>query len=259
VYYLTALRVRGTLKWLAIVLGALYALLVAVSAGQGVFSMPVPPVHSGDCPLPALFAVASIIAAVCATILACSLCQANDGHLPVVWTLPASRTVYALTTFAMGAVGVLAAFAMTLLALFISIATFRILPAIGATSDTPLQLIRFLCFPFAMYGFATAITASIGKGGGAIAGWSWIAMVFSGVFAGLDLPQPWHAIFTAINLIDPMRYASYSTDASGGTVQVMTMPGVPVSLELGVDIAALVAIAIAGYIAGIWQWRRVEG
>lgn len=255
-HYLMALRVQSTLKWLIYVTGGLYVLIVGVAASQGVFAVPPPPVHSGDCPLPALFAAASLAASICATILACALCQANDGHLPVAWTLPISRTTAAMKTFATGALGVLAAFAITLFAIFVFIATFRALPAVTWTPDSGEQLVRFLLFPFAIYGLTTAISASLGRHGSALAGWSWLAYLISGVWANLNLPQPWHAIFLAINLFDPLRYASYST--ASGAVQVMTMPGTPVQVELGIDIAALAALALAGYVGGLLQWNRLE-
>lgn len=256
--YFMWLRVRNTLKWLAYVLGGLYLLIVAISATQGAFSIPAPPVHPGDCPLPALFAAASFAAAICATVLACALSQINDGHVAVAWTLPVSRTAAALTTFAVGALGVLGAFAMMLVAMFVTMATFRVLPAVGATPDSGLQLVRFLLFPFAIYGLSTAISASLARLGSALAGWSWLFYLVSGVWAGLNLPQPWHAIFVAINYVDPFRYASYSTGTPSGAVGVMSMPGVPASIELGVDVAALAALAICGYLAGVLQWNRVE-
>src|SRR5215472_8756361 len=97
-YYTMWLRVRGVLLWTAIVLGALYAFIIAVTASQGLLGAH-PHGDRDTAPLPALFAAASFIAAIAASCL-CALCDENDGHLPVVWTMPVSRARYAITTFA---------------------------------------------------------------------------------------------------------------------------------------------------------------
>jgi hypothetical protein len=253
-----ALRVARCLIWLSIVLAGLYAVIVLVALSQGFPGHPPHPGPDDGIPMPALFALAGFIAAIVASIFARALSEENEGHLPVVWTLPVSRSTSAIRTFAVGAVGILGAFAIALVALMTSIATFQMRSFVYVPEGSALQLVRYIAFPFAFYGLLTALSASFGKIGRALTGWGWVGAFLLGALSAGELPQPWTAIFRALDLINPMHYADYSTHSGSDTINVMGMPGEMTHLSIGTDIAALSVLALAGLAAGIWQWNRVE-
>lgn len=259
--YTQSLRGLNVLKWVAIVFAGLYVFIVVVAGANGAFAVhPAPRDVDGGIPLPALFAISAFVAAVVGSVLARSLSTENETHTPVVWTLPLSRVRYALTMIATDALTILAAFLITFALAIAFAATFRAVPLIEVTPDTTMQLLRFLIWPFAMYGLVLAITASTAKGGRALAGWTWVGCVIIGTLTALGLPRPWGTIFKALDTINPLAYASYTHGSGGDVVNVMGGPGQATfaNLPLTTDISALCAIFAVGLIAGILQWRRVE-
>jgi hypothetical protein len=259
VFYTMSLRVTRCLMWLAIALAALYVVMIVVMLIQGFPGFAPQPSADNDIPLPALFGVAGFIAAGCASRFARTLSEENESNLPVVWTLPVSRTTYALATFAIGAVGVLAAFAIVSLAEFAFITTLRVVPFVTAPPDSALQFVRFLALPFAYYGLLTALTASYGKVGRGLIGWAWVSsFLIVGAFAMAGSVQPWRTIFGALVIVDPMHYADYSSHHGADTISIMAVPGEGTPIAVGICIIALAVLAVAGFAAGVWQWRRVE-
>ena len=261
--YTQTLRGMNCLKWLTIVLAAIYALATIIGAANGVFGYVHEHHHvpSDQVPLPALFAISGFVAAFIASVCGRVLSTENESHLPVVWTLPVSRTRYALSAFGTDGIVALAAFATTLFFAILLTATFGVLRLFVATPDSLAQLVRFLAFPAAMYGIVVAVSASTARAGRGLFGWVWLAMIILGAFAGTNLfPQPWHGLFVALDSLSPLAYTSYHATVGGGIVMVS---GGPVSawfqaLSVWADVAALVVLSIMGLTAGIMQWRRVE-
>jgi hypothetical protein len=261
VYYTQVLRIACGLKWLAIVLAALYVLIVSIAAANGAFthSLHGSPDNS-DIPLPALFGIAGFAAAIFASRYARTLSEENEAHLPIVWTKPVSRIRYALTVVGVDVAGIVAAFAMTLLVALAFIATFGATRFIDAPADSAMQLLRFLMLPLGYYGVMTALTASFGKTGRGLIGWAWCVSLVSLVLASSDFPRPWSAIIAAVNVVNPLAYASYSHTSGHDTTNIASGPHGTAftSLALSLDASALLLLFAAGIAAGIAQWRRLE-
>jgi hypothetical protein len=259
VFYTMTLRVTRCLMWLSIVLAALYVVIFSIMFVQGLPGFAPQPGPDSAIPLPALFGFAGFVAAVCATRFARTLSEENENNLPVVWTLPVSRTMYAVGTFLVGAAGVFGAFAITMIAIAAFLATLRAVSFVTVPADSALQLVRYLVFPFAFYGLLTALTAAYGKVGRGLIGWAWVSsFLIVAAFAMGGSVQPWKTIFGALVIIDPIHYASYSSVSGTDTINVMTMPGAAETMTLGTDITALALLAVVGFAAGVWQWNRVE-
>jgi hypothetical protein len=261
VYYTQLLRITNGLKWLAIVLASILALIVSIGGANGAFSL-----HAhgspdeGGAPLPALFAIAGIAASIFASFFARTLSEENESHLPVAWTKPVSRVRYALTVMGVDALGIVTAFALTMLAIVSLFAIFGVTRFILVTPDSGVQLLRFLALPFAFYGLMTALTASFGKAGRGLIGSFWGASLALGLLGAADFPRPWKAILAAINLVNPMSYASYSYSSGHETTHIFAGSN-SVSIQaaaVSIEFAILLLLAVAGLTAGVLLWRRVE-
>lgn len=259
-YYTQMLRIASGLKWLAVILASIYALVAGIAAANGDLSRPHAPVEQGAITLPMLFAIAGLIASIFASRYARTLSEENEGHLPVVWTKPASRERYALTVVGIDILGIVAAFLLAFLTALAFIATFAAVSAIGVPSDSGMQLLRYLALPLGYYGVMTALTASFGKPGRGIIGFTWLASFLVMLFAALDFPQPWNLVFTVLNFVNPIAYAGYTHKSAHDATVIASGPHATVftSLALSVDLAALLALFVVGLALGIAQWRRVE-
>jgi hypothetical protein len=260
VYYTQFLRITSGLKWLAIVLAALLAIIVAIAAANGAFSM-----HShgspdkGGAPLPALFALAGVVASIFASRYARTLSEENEAHLPVAWTKPVSRVRFALTVVAVDAIGILAAFVLTMAAIFTLFAIFGVTRFVLVPPDSGVQLLRFLMLPFAIYGLMTALTASFGKAGRGLIGWCWAAFGTFALLGLADFPHPWKGVIATLNLVNPLTYAGYTYKTGHESMQIFTGPnGAVIQAAVGVEFMALLVLAVVGLTAGVLLWRRVE-
>ena len=252
--YIAVLRVLNVLKWLAIVLGA-FCLL------HGLILAMVPALVRSDAvsdtvPLPFFFSLAGFFSALVASRLALGLSEENESHLALALTKPVSRTRYALSLMAVDVVGILAAFVMLFVAEIIVTAQHQALAQIVVTPDSGTQLIRFLALPLAFYGVLTAVTARFGHGARAMVGWSWGAAIFLLLLSAVEL-DPWRSIVAALNIINPLFYATYSYQSANGTVNVVSS-GAAAMVAPALDCVALAALGCAGIAVAISQWHRVE-
>lgn len=261
--YAETLRVVNCLKWLAIALAALYVFVVAVSGANGILGH-IPSAKNSDfeIPIPALFALAAFVACILGSRFGRTLSEENEDHLPVIWTLPSSRVRTALTILGVDALGILATMVIYLIVSAAFIVTFGVTKFVVAPSDTPIQLVRYLAEPFAFYAVVMALTASTGRGGRGLVGWTWVGAIFLGVLAASPfIPNPWHAIFNVINFINPLAYGSYHMTSGSMTVNVngsssaLTYVG---ALTPAMDAIALIIIFAAGLALALVQWRRLE-
>jgi hypothetical protein len=261
VYYTQLLRITSGLKWLAIVLASLLAIIIAIAAANGAYQHGVhgSPDDNGI-PLPALFGIAGFVASFFASRYARTLSEENEAHLPVVWTKPVSRVGYALGVIGVDVLGILAAFALTLATALILIASFQAIRFIQVPADSVAQLLRYLALPLAYYGVMTALTASFGKAGRGLIGWAWCASLGIMLFNALGLPKPWSQVVAALNVVNPIAYASYSHTNGTDTVNIASGPHSTAftTLALGMDISALLILGVGGLAAGMLLWRRVE-
>lgn len=259
-YYKELLRVARGLSCLAIVLAALYTLIVVIAAANGAFSHPIRGSHDSNIPLPAFFGIAGFVAAIFGSIYARALSDENETHLPVVWTLPFSRLQYAAAIIAVDVAGILAAFALTVGACVAFVATFGAIRYLEIPPDTGIQLLHFILLPLGFYGMFVALTASAFRAGRGLIGWGWVGSFLLIILAASPLPAPWPMILAALNLINPLRYADYSHKSGHDSVNVGAPPDVThlVALTAGTECVALAILCAAGLIAGLWQWRRLE-
>jgi hypothetical protein len=250
-FYMEFLVVRKVLYWLAAILVAAMAIVSwAIASSSHAFGQ-----HPhGVVPLAAIMAGATFVAAIFAMIVGCALARQNDGHLPMVWTRPVSRDRFALSMTLVHLAGIATAWVMTLAAALGVFAMFGALDAITAGGDVPVNgaiLARMLLFPLAWYGLVLAITASTRGGAGFMAFGAWIV---GSVLVGLDSSHLFNgASAIVINVIDhvnPLYYFSGHFDDSGRNQSMVA--------NVDVAILGLAAIAVAGYVAALAQWRRLE-
>lgn len=198
-------------------------------------------------PIYAAFLVGSVAATVFAFVFG-GLADDNDGHLPVAWTLPASRTTLALARF-----GVEAGAIVVIFALFSAVAYF-VFSRIGAVhttivpADWPAQLGRFIIAPLSAYALAQATTASLGKQAGLVRGFSLAGMYVFAQLAVLPLAQPFAALVRVVNAAIPWTYLQLGFDDAGRATAVGTLEGY----------VGLILISIVGFSAAVMQWRRLE-
>ena len=256
-YYTERLRITRSLICLAIVLAAIYALGFAIMAANGVLhvthSLP-----SDAIPLPALFATSGFVAAIFGSRLGRALSEENESHLPVAWTKPVSRLRYALTIIGVDALGILAAFTMTLGSIIAAMVLIGVARFIDVTPDSGLQLARFLAFPLAFYGLIIGGTASLKKTGRGVVWGVWVGSFIVAALAAADFPRPWGSVVAAIDLINPFHYASYSHTSGGDTINIIGPATLLHPFAVSVDAAALATLCVAGLAAGLWQWQRLE-
>ncbi len=243
-YYVEYLRASRALLNGTIVTAIAFVLNLAIFFGGGFTVSDKPFVV----PLMIVWAVAGVAASIFATILGCGLSKENDGHLPVAWTKPASRSTHAAVKMIVDIAAITVFFAI------VSAAAFAYLSATGTTkfvsvpSDTWLQLLRFALAPLAFYGLVQCLTASVGRRSGTIVGLTWVAAFVLGTLGTAPLPQPYHSIFTFINYANPLVYITVQIDNSGSVV----------TAALGAATLGLVLIAAFGIAAATYQWQRLE-
>jgi hypothetical protein len=250
-YYMEFLFVRKVLYWLAGLLTASLAIVSWALASSGHSLTPHP--HAAV-PLAALMAGATFVAAIIAMIFGCAFARQNNGHLPLVWTRPVSRETFALTLTVVHLAGIAMAFVMTLAFIFAEFAIFGWLDMITATGAVPvdsLTITHMLLFPLAWYGLVLAITASMRSGAGFMPFGAWI---LGSLLVGLDASHLFGgASGVVINVLDhvnPLYYFSGHFDDGGRNESMVS--------NVGISIAGLAGIAVAGYVAALAQWRRLE-
>jgi len=247
--YVEWLRVRGTLKWTAIVLGILFVLACVARVAI--------PTHSHmegshEMAFGYFIVFGAVVALIVATMLGAPFARENDGHLEVALTKPIDRVGLALMTIGVDATGIVAALAIGTL-FGIGLHTIFFPPWITFHVDDAITIVFGIVAPLAWYAMLAAATSSLRRGYGAILGIAWPV---AAVVAGLSLVDPndnslaalIHGTFWTLSRIDPLVYMHFQA----------------VDMKMGTDqtwLARLTMLAIlaAGYgIAAVAQWRRVE-
>jgi len=259
-YYKEFLRVRKALAIYVAIVGVLALASIALSGnadfvvetgpGGTVHGQVATPGSHVQIPLTLLFTIAGIGAAIFATIVGVSLAAENDGHLPVVFTLPVSRLEYGARVFTIDVAAILLAFAFTLAAVLAVISTHGFARLIAVEADTWPQLLRYVLYPLAWFALAQALTASIRNKAGAYSGFAWPVAFILIALLEAPLSGAWHAVIRALNYVNPVFYGSYASGA-GANADLL-------NLTWQVAVAGLSGIFIAGVIAALGQWRRLE-
>jgi hypothetical protein len=213
---------------------------------------------------------ACVSTVILATILGLNLASENDGHLELAWTRPISREGYALTIFGVDLVAIYVAIVMTALAAIVAtdiaighqdvvfagswtngvhtesvgVGAQKITRVVNEQPiDVPKEALRFLAFstfPVCIYAWITALSASLKRNRGTIAGVFWPAILILGAVENVPI-QPIHALMHAINTVNPLViYTTKNADLQ-------------TSSELIGMLSILVLLSLT-----VVQWRRLE-
>jgi hypothetical protein len=247
--YVEWLRVRGTLKWTAIVLGILFVLACVARVSLSSHS------HmegNHEMNFGTFVVFGTVVALIVATMLGAPFARENDGHLEVALTKPVNRAGLALMMIGVDAAGIIAA--LTVGTLFgVLLHTIFFPPWITFHTIDAVVIVFGIIAPLSWYAMLAAATSSLRRGYGAILGIAWPV---AAIVAGLSLVDPnensmaalIHATFWTLSRIDPLVYMHFDTS------DMQMTPDSTWMLRL-----AMLAILTAAYgIAAVAQWRRVE-
>jgi hypothetical protein len=244
VYYVEYLRASRALRTAAIVTAICVALNLMIFFGGGV-TVPDKPFVI---PLIVVWVAAGVAASIFATILGCSLAKENDGHLPVAWTKPGSRTTHAAVKMIVDIAAIAALFAIVGIATYAYLSATGMVKFVAVQSDTWLQLLRFALAPLAFYGLVQFLTASVGRRAGTIIGLTWVTLFVLSALGSSPLPDPYHSILAFINHANPIVYIAVEINDAGSVI----------TASLGAAMLGLVLIAALGIAGAIYQWQRLE-
>jgi hypothetical protein len=197
-----------------------------------------------------LFGVAGFVAAFMATVLGSTLALEND-HLEVAWTRPRSRTNYATALMGVDVAAILLAQLIAFAFIMLHMALYhRTEPLVSGPNDA-LNAVRFALFPIAWYGLIVALSAGMRGRAGMVQGLIWPIAITLVVLAVVPLPEIWHRIFAAINLVNPLSYIEYHERAG----QIFAGTALP---NVALAVTALGVIVVASWFAATFQWRRLQ-
>jgi hypothetical protein len=188
------------------------------------------------------------VASIFATILGCSLAKENDGHLPVAWTKPVSRSAHATVKMIVDVAAIAALFAIVGIAAYAYLSATGMARFIAVQPDTWLQLLRFAMAPLAFYGLVQCLTASVGQRAGTVIGLTWVALFALSILGSSPFPDPYHSIFAFINHANPVAYIAVEINDAGSVI----------TANLGAATLDLALIAAFGIAGAIYQWQRLE-
>lgn len=202
----------------------------------------------GTIDVAALLAFAYFVALVVATALGASFSREND-HLEFAALKPVSRERFALGAIGADIAGIYVAEALTAVAALLGVVLYG-----GTHVDTSSMSAGFialiLVMPVAWYLFLNAATASLKRGAGMVIGFSWPVSAIVVALAQADLGRGplgtlVHDTFWIVSRIVPLTYAS------------LTMSSHAAGIGGGNALAALILALVYGALTLV-QWRRVE-
>ena len=214
--------------------------------------------NGGNVPVGILFAIASVIALVTATMLGGVLAKENDGHLDLAWTKPVSRERLAVASMGTDIVTILIS-QLFAVAVFLIICAMFIWPKFYANSQTPGMVALAVLGPVAWYACLTAFSASLKRGLGMVCGLGWLAALFipglaqASARSQSDLGRSIHFVFQSLSYIDPIAYISFRGNFARAGIEFQTAVG-----PLGFSVLALTVLIIVYLALSVLQWRRVE-
>jgi hypothetical protein len=248
--YVEWLRVRGALKWTAIVLGILlvFAFVGRFEAAALHHGLPI---H--EMKLEYYVIVGAILAMIVATVLGAPFARENDGHLEVAFTKPVDRTVLALKTIGVDVAGIAAVFP---LGIVFAIIGHAILYPMDITFhfDDVIAILLGIMAPLAWYAMLAAATASLKRGYGAILGIAWpVAALVAGLGLVDGRGDPMltllHDTFWTLSRLDPLAYTHFGSATAGHTL---------IDPAWLFQLTMLAVLALGYGALAVVQWRRVE-
>jgi hypothetical protein len=240
-WYVPYLRVRhAVLVYVYIALGILFV-AVALRFWPGTVHMDPRDMH-GHIDLGMLIGGAAALVGGFATVLGLNLAAENDGHLEVAWTKPVSREGYALGVFAVDIVAMAACVVFTAVCILVIVAVYGGLPIVEFGSAHDLESALLFCgAPLCIYGWIAALSASLKRNRGAVAGIFWPVMFALALLPRIPNP-PLHALASAVDVFNPVVVFSTSSHLAPPDA----------TFAWGWAVAALMLTA------AIVQWRRLE-
>ncbi len=203
------------------------------------------------------FAAATFAALIVATFLGAPFAREGDGHLEIALTKPVTRERLALGTMGADVVGMIAAFAMTVLLFFLGHVLFEA-PRYAFDLNDAGVLAGGLAGAIAWYALLCAATASVRRTYGAILGLSWpvcgaILILADSDFGKAPIAMALHALAQPFSWIIPFSYMHFS-----GGVVIDNAPQVASMTTSFAQVPVLLALALVYGALAILQWRRVE-
>ncbi|HEU5479356.1 MAG TPA: ABC transporter permease [Candidatus Tumulicola sp.] len=202
-------------------------------------------------------AIATFIALIVATVLGAPFARENDGHLEIALTKPIDRSALALQTIGVDLLGILAAWAVAVIALVVGHSIFEAPHFIFRPVDATIVVLGLVGVT-AWYAMLCAATASMRRAFGVVLGLSWPVSALVVLFARLPLQgsalgQVVHAIATPFAWINPFFYLHF-----GPAVTVDGQPKGSLAVDPLHELPALAILALIYLALAVWQWRRVE-
>lgn len=178
-----------------------------------------------------------------ATVLGLNLAAENEGHLELAWTKPISREGYALGIFGVDFVAIAACISLTAVcACAIADVYLGHQAVVLGSTDTLIHAVLFCGFPLSVYAWVSALSASLKRNRGSVAGLFWPLMLALAALRLVPIPIV-HQIAVVLDTVNPLQI--YSTASSAPAPPNWTL----------LSGWALAALLLA---AALVQWRRLE-
>ena len=199
-------------------------------------------------PLDYALGIAAVFVAIFSSILGLSLSHENDGHLELAWTKPIRREGYAGTVIAVDVLAMLVLLAITVALIVVILAMFGLAKLIVADRSTLLTLAFAIAYIVSFYALVMAVTASLRRASAVALAILWpVALILPGL-----TEVKWLNIGLIVRVIDTINPVAYFYSLSSTSSHTLLPPGI------GYSIAAMAVITIAGVVASLAQWRRLE-
>jgi hypothetical protein len=216
-WYMPYLRVRRAVIVYACIAAGLTLVAVALRYWPGAFTSGMHDAgDSAHLGLSMLLAGSAALVGGLATVLGLNLASENDGHLELAWTKPVSREGYALGVFAVDIAAIVVCIAVTAVCGATIADVYAGRQIVDVDSGRRLaEALEFCGFPLLVYAWITALSASIKRNRGAVAGLFWPVM-----FVAVLLPHATYPplatvapLFGAFDLLNPLELFTASRGA----------------------------------------------
>ena len=204
------------------------------------------------------FIGATITGLIVATVLGIAFASQNDGHLEIAFTRPVAREREALQAIGVDIAGILLIMLMQGIVGVLALALWVFPHLTLGTDDARMMLLEVL-LPVAWYAFTLAITSSLKRGYGALAGILWPASLVVMAFGMKQInesvvAQTIYRIANSVSHIIPLFYGNAHADSAGAAMLTVDR----VIPDLNMRLLILAGLAVAYFAIAVVQWRRVE-